>query len=99
MWGSSGARMVLALPDGAVVAGVPARVVSDQGKRALFRSDVLPFAQMAEQVNRSLSLAGSKIPSGAFNAMLPVVSAVLGAALVHSVLQQLRLGSNQLDAV
>jgi len=59
----------LTFPGGAVVAGVPGGVVADKGERARFRSDVLPFAQMAEQVNRSLSLAGSKIPSGAFNAM------------------------------
>ncbi|RLN01014.1 MACPF domain-containing protein NSL1-like [Panicum miliaceum] len=58
----------LSLPGGAVVAGVPAGIVADKGERTRFRSDVLSFAQMAEQVNQSLSLAG-KIPSGAFNAM------------------------------
>ncbi|KAG2617613.1 MACPF domain-containing protein NSL1-like [Panicum virgatum] len=58
----------LSLPGGAVVAGVPAGIVADKGERTRFRSDILSFAQMAEQVNQSLSLAG-KIPSGAFNAM------------------------------
>ncbi|CAN6336843.1 unnamed protein product [Urochloa humidicola] len=60
----------LALPGaaGAAVAGVPAWIVADKGERTRFRSDVLPFSQMAEQVNMSLSVAG-KIPSGAFNAM------------------------------
>ncbi|OEL17148.1 MACPF domain-containing protein, partial [Dichanthelium oligosanthes] len=58
----------LSLPGGAVVAGVPAGIVADKGERTRFRSDVLSFAQMAEQVNQALSLAG-KIPSGAFNAM------------------------------
>jgi hypothetical protein len=58
----------LALPGGAVVRDAPAGVVVDKGERTRFRSDVLPFAQMSEQVNQSLSLAG-KIPSGAFNAM------------------------------
>ncbi|KAJ1264021.1 hypothetical protein BS78_09G231100 [Paspalum vaginatum] len=58
----------LFLPGGAVVAGVPAGIDADKGERTRFRSDVLSFVQMAEQVNRSLSLAG-KIPSGAFNAM------------------------------
>lgn len=65
--GAAGARE-LSLPGGAVVAGVPAGIVADKGERARFRSDVLSFVQMAEQVNQSLSLAG-KIPSGAFNAM------------------------------
>ncbi|GJN15179.1 hypothetical protein PR202_gb02073 [Eleusine coracana subsp. coracana] len=58
----------LALPGGAVVRGAPAGIAADKGERARFRSDVLSFAQMSEQVNQSLSLAG-KIPSGAFNAM------------------------------
>nr|CAB3460753.1 unnamed protein product [Digitaria exilis] len=58
----------LSLPGGAVVAGVPAGIVADKGERTRFRSDVLSFAQMAEQVNQSQSLAG-KIPTGAFNAM------------------------------
>ncbi|CAN6354412.1 unnamed protein product [Urochloa humidicola] len=64
----SPSRRDLTLPGGAAVAGVPAGIVADKGERTRFRSEVLPFAQMAEQVNRSLSLAG-KIPSGAFNAM------------------------------
>ncbi|CAL4894800.1 unnamed protein product [Urochloa decumbens] len=60
----------LALPGvPAAVACVPAGIVADKGERTRFRSDVLSFSQMAEQVNRSLSLAGNKIPSGAFNAM------------------------------
>ena len=59
----------LAFPGSAVMAGALAGVVADKGERARFCSDVPPFAQMAEQVNRSLLLAGSKIPSGAFNAM------------------------------
>ncbi|KAL6618810.1 hypothetical protein ACP70R_033949 [Stipagrostis hirtigluma subsp. patula] len=63
-----GGARELALPGGAVVAGVPAGVVADKGERTRFRSDVLSFVQMAEQVNQSLSVAG-KIPSGAFNAM------------------------------
>ncbi|XP_062181034.1 MACPF domain-containing protein NSL1-like [Phragmites australis] len=53
---------------GAVVVDVPVGIVADEGERTRFRSDVLSFVQMAEQVNQSLSLAG-KIPSGAFNAM------------------------------
>ncbi|RLN30882.1 MACPF domain-containing protein NSL1-like [Panicum miliaceum] len=64
----AGRARELSLPGGAVVAGVPAGIVADKGERTRFRSDVLSFAQMAEQVNQSLSLAG-KIPSGAFNAM------------------------------
>ncbi|CAL4901861.1 unnamed protein product [Urochloa decumbens] len=59
----------LTLPGGAAVSGVPAGIVADKGERTRFRSDVLSFSQMAEQENRSLSLAGNKIPSGAFNAM------------------------------
>uniref|UniRef100_A0A0D9WJK6 MACPF domain-containing protein n=1 Tax=Leersia perrieri TaxID=77586 RepID=A0A0D9WJK6_9ORYZ len=68
--GSSGgeARRELILPGGAVVAGVPVGIVADKGERTRFRSDVLSFAQMAEQVNQTMSVAG-KIPSGAFNAM------------------------------
>lgn len=58
----------LALPGSAVVRGVPAGIAADKGERTRFRSDVLSFAQMSEQVNQSLALAG-KIPSGAFNAM------------------------------
>ncbi|KAL6848965.1 hypothetical protein ACP4OV_021548 [Aristida adscensionis] len=63
-----GGARELALPGGAVVAGVPAGIVADKGERTRFRSDVLSFAQMAEHVNQSLSVSG-KIPSGAFNAM------------------------------
>lgn len=61
----------LSLPGGAVVRDAPAGVVADKGERARFRSDALPFAQMAEQLNQSLlSLPpGTKIPSGPFNAM------------------------------
>ena len=62
----------LSLPGGAVVRDVPAGIVADKGERARFRSDALPFAQMAEQVNQSmLSLppGTTKIPSGPFNAM------------------------------
>ncbi|TVU00563.1 hypothetical protein EJB05_54026, partial [Eragrostis curvula] len=66
--GTSRARD-LVLPGGAVVRDAPAGVAADKGERTRFRSDALAFAQMAEQVNQSLSLAGSKIPSGAFNAM------------------------------
>ncbi|XP_062232107.1 MACPF domain-containing protein NSL1-like [Phragmites australis] len=67
--GIDGARTrELLLPGGAVVADVPVGIVADKGERTRFRSDVLSFVQMAEQVNQSLSLAG-KIPSGAFNAM------------------------------
>ncbi|CAA6665716.1 unnamed protein product [Spirodela intermedia] len=74
--GPAGARLVqlgddgtgdLVLPGGVVVRGVPSSVRCDKGERARFRSDVLPFHQMAEQFNRGLSLAG-KIPSGMFNA-------------------------------
>lgn len=67
--GTSPSPRELAFPGGAAVAGVPAGVVAGKGERARFRSDVLPFAHMAEEVNRSLSLPASKIPSGAFNAM------------------------------
>uniref|UniRef100_A0A0E0PR25 MACPF domain-containing protein n=1 Tax=Oryza rufipogon TaxID=4529 RepID=A0A0E0PR25_ORYRU len=67
--GASGAaRRELVLPGGAVVGGVPVGIVADKGERTRFRSDVLSFAQMAEQVNQTMSVAG-KIPSGAFNAM------------------------------
>jgi hypothetical protein len=61
----------LSLPGGAVVHDVPAGIVADKGERARFRSDALPFSQMAEQLNQSLlSLPpGTKIPSGQFNAM------------------------------
>ena len=50
----------LAFPGGAVVAGVPGGVVADKGERARFRSDVLPFAQMAEQVN--VAVTGGQDP-------------------------------------
>jgi hypothetical protein len=43
-------------------------VIADKGERMWFCSDVLPFAQMSEQVNQLLSLAG-KIPSGVFYVM------------------------------
>ncbi|KAF0926231.1 hypothetical protein E2562_022060 [Oryza meyeriana var. granulata] len=65
---SGAAHRELLLPGGAVVAGVPVGIVADKGERTRFRSDVLSFAQMAEQVNQTMSVAG-KIPSGAFNAM------------------------------
>uniref|UniRef100_A0ACD5TDX6 Uncharacterized protein n=1 Tax=Avena sativa TaxID=4498 RepID=A0ACD5TDX6_AVESA len=68
---SSSAPRDLSLPGGAVVHDVPAGIVADKGERARFRSDALPFAQMAEQLNQTLlSLPpGTKIPSGPFNAM------------------------------
>ncbi|XP_040379836.1 MACPF domain-containing protein NSL1-like [Oryza brachyantha] len=66
--GTSGAHRELVLPGGAVVPSVPVGIVADKGERTRFRSDVLSFAQMAEQVNQTMSVAG-KIPSGAFNAL------------------------------
>ncbi|CAM0953967.1 unnamed protein product [Alopecurus aequalis] len=69
---SSSTPRDLSLPGGAVVHDVPAGIVAERGERARFRSDALPFAQMAEQVNQSvLSLppGTTKIPSGPFNAM------------------------------
>lgn len=60
----------LALPGGGgvVVPGVSASIKCDKGERTRFRSDVLSFHQMSEQVNQDLSLSG-KIPSGLFNGM------------------------------
>ncbi|KAF3334839.1 MACPF domain-containing protein NSL1 [Carex littledalei] len=58
----------LFLPGGVVVKGVPDVIKSDKGERMRFRSDVVSFHQMAEQLNQSLSLRG-KIPSGLFNSM------------------------------
>ncbi|XP_047980160.1 MACPF domain-containing protein At4g24290 isoform X2 [Salvia hispanica] len=56
------------LPGGTSVAGVSKSIKCDKGERTRFRSDVLTFQQMSEQLNQELSLTG-KIPSGLFNAM------------------------------
>uniref|UniRef100_A0A1J3E0H0 MACPF domain-containing protein n=1 Tax=Noccaea caerulescens TaxID=107243 RepID=A0A1J3E0H0_NOCCA len=58
----------IVLPGGISIPNVSKSIKCDKGERMRFRSDVLPFQQMAEQFNQELSLAG-KIPSGLFNAM------------------------------
>ncbi|KAF6158241.1 hypothetical protein GIB67_028665 [Kingdonia uniflora] len=58
----------LVLPGGVVVPNVSKSIKCDKGERTRFRSDVVTFHQMSEQVNKELSLTG-KIPSGLFNAM------------------------------
>ncbi|CAM8903269.1 unnamed protein product [Rhodiola kirilowii] len=58
----------LVLPGEVVVPDVSNLIKSDKGERTRFRSDVLSFTQMSEQINQGLSLAG-KIPCGMFNSM------------------------------
>ncbi|CAO1947308.1 unnamed protein product [Urochloa humidicola] len=58
----------IVLPGGLTVAGVTKSIKCDKGERMRFRSDVLSFQQMSEQINQELSLSG-KIPSGLFNTM------------------------------
>ncbi|XP_068638233.1 MACPF domain-containing protein NSL1-like isoform X1 [Aristolochia californica] len=58
----------LVLPGGIVVPNVSKSIKCDKGERMRFRSDVLSFHQMSEQLNKELSLTG-KIPAGLFNAM------------------------------
>ncbi|KAH6823861.1 MAC/Perforin domain-containing protein [Perilla frutescens var. hirtella] len=58
----------IVLPGGIQVANVSKSIKCDKGERTRFRSDVLTFQQMSEQLNQELSLTG-KIPSGLFNAM------------------------------
>ncbi|KAG9448093.1 hypothetical protein H6P81_014221 [Aristolochia fimbriata] len=58
----------LVLPGGIVVPNVSKAIKCDKGERMRFRSDVLSFHQMSEQLNKELSLHG-KIPAGLFNAM------------------------------
>nr|ACD89064.1 At4g24290 [Arabidopsis thaliana] len=58
----------IVLPGGISIPNVSKSIKCDKGERMRFRSDILPFQQMAEQFNQELSLAG-KIPSGLFNAM------------------------------
>uniref|UniRef100_A0A7N0TJM1 MACPF domain-containing protein n=1 Tax=Kalanchoe fedtschenkoi TaxID=63787 RepID=A0A7N0TJM1_KALFE len=58
----------LVLPGEVVVRGVSSSIKCDKGERTRFRSDVLSFTQMSEQINQGLSLAG-KIPCGMFNSM------------------------------
>lgn len=73
--GHSGSRLIeldptqvrdLVLPGGVVVSDVPTSIKCDKGERTRFRSDVLSFNQMSEQINKELSLSG-KIPCGMFN--------------------------------
>ncbi|XP_059658895.1 MACPF domain-containing protein NSL1 [Cornus florida] len=75
--GPSGSRLIeldrsltrdLVVPGGVVVPNVSTVIKCDKGERTRFRSDVLSFNQMSEQLNQELSLSG-KIPSGLFNAM------------------------------
>eukprot|EP00249_Psilotum_nudum_P016835 c26007_g1_i1 orf=1-1785(-) len=75
--GDLGARLIeldekpsqdIVIPGGVVIPNVPAVINCDKGERMRFRSDVLPFHQMSEQVNQDLCISG-KIPSGLFNAM------------------------------
>ncbi|KAL5993323.1 hypothetical protein ACLOJK_014247 [Asimina triloba] len=56
------------LPGGITIPNVSKSIKCDKGERMRFRSDVLSFQQMSEQINQELSLSG-KIPSGLFNAM------------------------------
>ncbi|KAL0335280.1 UNVERIFIED_CONTAM: MACPF domain-containing protein [Sesamum calycinum] len=58
----------IVLPGGISVPNVSKSIKCDKGERTRFRSDVLTFQQMSEQLNQELSLTG-KIPSGLFNAM------------------------------
>ncbi|XP_051137250.1 MACPF domain-containing protein At4g24290 [Andrographis paniculata] len=58
----------IVIPGGISVPNVSKSIKCDKGERTRFRSDVLTFQQMSEQVNQELSLTG-KIPSGLFNAM------------------------------
>ncbi|KAL8103705.1 MACPF domain-containing protein NSL1-like [Apium graveolens] len=58
----------MVLPCGRVVASVSPSISCGRGDRTRFSSDVLSFAQMAEQFNQDISLSG-KIPSGQFNMM------------------------------
>ncbi|KAL2254295.1 MACPF domain-containing protein At4g24290 isoform X1 [Sesamum indicum] len=58
----------IVLPGGISVRNVSKSIKCDKGERTRFRSDVLTFQQMSEQLNQELSLTG-KIPSGLFNAM------------------------------
>ncbi|KAL5575370.1 hypothetical protein UlMin_017069 [Ulmus minor] len=75
--GPSGSRLIeidqtqsrdLVVPAGVVVSDVSASIKCDKGERTRFRSDVVSFNQMSEQINQQLSLSG-KIPCGMFNAM------------------------------
>ncbi|XP_059653588.1 MACPF domain-containing protein At4g24290-like [Cornus florida] len=56
------------LPGGISIPNVPKSIKCDKGERTRFRSDVLSFQQMSEQLNQEISLTG-KIPSGLFNTM------------------------------
>ncbi|XP_062095761.1 MACPF domain-containing protein NSL1 [Humulus lupulus] len=56
----------LVVPGGVLVPHVPTSIRCDKGERTRFRSDVLSFTQMSEQMNKELSLSG-KIPCGMFN--------------------------------
>lgn len=58
----------IVLPGGISLHNVSKLIKCDKGERTRFRSDVLTFQQMSEQLNQELSLTG-KIPSGLFNAM------------------------------
>ncbi|KAK1378711.1 MACPF domain-containing protein [Heracleum sosnowskyi] len=58
----------MVLPCGRVVSSVSPSISCGRGDRTRFSSDVLSFAQMAEQFNQDISLSG-KIPSGLFNMM------------------------------
>ncbi|KAL8535946.1 hypothetical protein ACS0TY_011551 [Phlomoides rotata] len=58
----------IVLPGGISVPNVSKSIKCDKGERTRFRSDVLTFQQMSEQLNQELSLTG-KIPSGLFNTM------------------------------
>ncbi|KAL3843663.1 hypothetical protein ACJIZ3_001066 [Penstemon smallii] len=58
----------IVLPAGISIPNVSKFIKCDKGERTRFRSDVLTFQQMSEQLNQELSLTG-KIPSGLFNAM------------------------------
>ncbi|CAI0375152.1 unnamed protein product [Linum tenue] len=63
----NGGREIV-LPGGIVIPNVPKSIKCDKGERTRFRSDVLSFQQMSEQVNQEMSITG-KIPSGLFNTM------------------------------
>lgn len=58
----------IVLPGGISLHNVSKLIKCDKGERTRFRSDVLTFQQMSEQLNQELSLTG-KIPSGLFNTM------------------------------
>ncbi|KAL3701285.1 hypothetical protein R1sor_019307 [Riccia sorocarpa] len=58
----------LITPTGVVIPNVSGDIRLDKGERTRYKSDVLPFHQMAERFNQGASITG-KMPLGLFNAM------------------------------